>query len=70
VGAAYDVVRDADDPYRAMPRRHSYLIAPNGMIEKAYDVTDAAGHAAQVIQDLVDLGAAPTGWEAPGAVTD
>ncbi|MFM2076134.1 MAG: hypothetical protein RJA49_24, partial [Actinomycetota bacterium] len=61
VGAAYEVTRDAGDSYADYPRRYSYLIAPNGMIARSYDVTDVAGHAAQVVQDLIDLGAAPTG---------
>ncbi len=60
----------ADEQYQEFPKRISYLIAPNGMIEKAYEVKDPAGHAAQVIQDLVDLGAAPGGWQGPGAVTE
>jgi peroxiredoxin len=52
VGAAYEVVRPADDPYAAYPRRHSYLVAPSGLIHRAYDVTDVAAHADEVLADV------------------
>lgn len=52
VGAAYEVVRPADDQYAAYPRRHSYLIAPSGLIHRAYDVTDVAAHADEVLADV------------------
>ncbi len=52
VGAAYEVTRDPDDKYAAFPRRLSYLIAPSGLIHRAYDVTDVAGHADAVLADL------------------
>ncbi len=58
VGVAYQVSRDAGDPYADYPRRFSFLIDPQGVIAKVYDVTDVAGHAHEVIQDLVALGAA------------
>jgi peroxiredoxin len=45
-------VRPADDPYAAYPRRHSYLIAPSGLIHRAYDVTDVAAHADEVLTDV------------------
>jgi len=61
VGAAYRVVRDEGDSYADYPRRYSYLIDPDGVIARAYDVTDVAGHAQQVIDDLVESGAAGTG---------
>ena len=57
VGAAYDVVRDAAEKYADYPRRHSYLIDPDGVVRRAYDVTDVAGHAAHVLHDLEALGA-------------
>lgn len=61
VGAAYEVTRDAGDQYANYPRRLSYLIDPDGVIVRAYDVTDVAGHAQQVIDDLVALGASDHG---------
>lgn len=52
VAAAYDATRDADDKFAGFPRRYSYLIDPDGMIARAYDVTDVAHHADQVIADV------------------
>lgn len=45
-------MRPADDQYAAYPRRHSYLIAPSGLIHRAYDVTDVAAHADEVLADV------------------
>jgi len=55
VGAAYEVVRAPDHPYANFPERHSYLIDPEGVIAKVYDVKDPAGHAAAVLADLAAL---------------
>ncbi len=52
VGTAYQVLRDAGDQYANFPNRHSYLIDGEGVIVKAYDVTDPGGHAAEVLADL------------------
>ena len=52
VAAAYEVTRDATDKFAGFPRRYSYLIDPDGMIAQAYDVTDVAHHADQVIADV------------------
>lgn len=52
VGVAYEVVRDRDDKFAAFPRRLSYLIDPDGRIHRAYDVTDVARHADDVIADV------------------
>ena len=49
---AYEVTRPDDDRYASFPRRYSYLIAPSGLIHRAYDVTDVAGHADVVIADI------------------
>ena len=55
VGAAYEVVRALDHQYANFPERFSYLIDPTGVIAKAYNVTDVAGHAAEVLADLAEL---------------
>jgi len=55
-GEAWDVARPADDRYADFARRYSYLIDPAGIIRRAYDVTDVAGHAAAVLADLDRLG--------------
>lgn len=52
VGAAYGVVRPADDTYASYPKRVSFLIDPLGVVHGRYDVTDVAGHAAAVLADL------------------
>lgn len=46
------MARDPSDKYAAFPRRHSYLIDPDGRIHRAYDVTDVARHADQIILDV------------------
>lgn len=55
VGTTYDVLRDADDPFADYPKRISYLIDPDGTIAKAYEVSDPAGHGAEVLADLAAL---------------
>ena len=52
VGAVYEVVRPANAPYPDFPLRIAYLIDPEGVIRKAYEVTDTAGFAADVLTDL------------------
>ena len=52
VAGAYEVARDAQDKFAGYPRRHSYLIDPDGRIHRSYDVTDVARHAADVIADV------------------
>jgi thioredoxin-dependent peroxiredoxin len=63
VGAVYEVTRPSDDKYAEFPRRYSYLISPNGVIHRSYDVTDVAGHADQVIADLELATMGPTTME-------
>lgn len=55
VGTAYEVARPATDPYAQYPRRYSYLIDPDGIIRRAYDVADVAGHADEVLADIARL---------------
>ena len=52
VGTQYEVVRDTSDQYAGYARRYAYLIAPDGVIRKAYDVTDVAAHADAVLADI------------------
>jgi peroxiredoxin Q/BCP len=59
VGRAYGVTRDDDDQYASFPRRMSFLIDPEGTVRKVYPVTDVAGHAGAVLQDLELLVARP-----------
>ncbi len=46
------MVRDPDEKFKDFPKRHSYLIDPDGVIRATYDVTDVAGHAAAVLADI------------------
>lgn len=55
VGTKYEVVRSPDDKYANFPRRVSYLIDPDGVVRRAYDVTDVAGHATFVAADAAAL---------------
>ena len=52
IGTTYEVLRDPDDQYADFPQRISYLIDPEGTIVRSYEVTDPAGHAAEVLADL------------------
>jgi thioredoxin-dependent peroxiredoxin len=55
VGRAYDAARPDGDPLASLPLRVSYLIDPDGVIRRAYTVSDTAGHAAEVLADLARL---------------
>lgn len=55
VGTAYEAARGPDEQYPDFPRRVSYLIDPEGVIARAYTVTDTAGHADEVLGDLAEL---------------
>jgi thioredoxin-dependent peroxiredoxin len=56
VGEAYDVKKGSDEQWADFPRRRSFLIDPDGVVRKIYDVTDTAGHPQQVLDDLIALG--------------
>ena len=47
--ATYDIDDPSDPGY---PLRFSFLIGPDRRIIKVYEVTDTAGHAADVLRDL------------------
>jgi peroxiredoxin len=52
VGTQYQVLRNEGDRYSDYPERHAYLIDPDGIIARAYAVTDVAAFAAMVLDDL------------------
>lgn len=52
VARAYGVARDPGDKFAGFARRFSFLIDPDGVIHRSYDVTDVAGHADHVIADV------------------
>ena len=55
VGRAYGVARPAGDQYASFARRFSYLITPEGLIARVYDVADVKRHADDVLADLERL---------------
>ena len=55
VATAYQVARPPGDQYEHFPLRISYLIDPDGVVRKAYLVSDVRGHAGHILDDLVDL---------------
>jgi thioredoxin-dependent peroxiredoxin len=55
VGAAYGALRPPDHPFKDYAQRFAYLIDPDGVIQRSYDVTDPAGHAEVVLADLREI---------------
>jgi peroxiredoxin Q/BCP len=55
VGTAYGATRPPDDQYAALPKRVSFLIDPDGIVRRAYEVSDPAAHADEVLADLEEL---------------
>ena len=55
VGRMYEVEREPDDQYAAFPLRVSYLIDPDGIIRKTFEVSGVAEHAAAVLDILAEL---------------
>lgn len=55
VGARYEVVRPSGHRFAEYPERISYLIDREGVIRRAYEVTDVADHAATVLRDIGEL---------------
>ena len=57
VGDAYGVKKGPDEQYVDFARRLSFLIDPDGVVRRVYQVTDVATHPQQVLDDLIALGA-------------
>lgn len=57
VGERYETRRNPDEEGAEWPKRRTYLIDPDGVIRKAYRVTDVAAHPAEVLEDLHRLAA-------------
>ena len=55
VATAYGATRPSDDKYPDFPKRVSFLIDPDGVVRRTYEVTDPAGHADVVLADLDEL---------------
>lgn len=54
MGKAFGALR-AGGTYADYPQRYSFLIDPQGIIQRTYDVNDVDGHARQVLADLAEL---------------
>ena len=54
VGVAYET-RDAGSEKVKFAKRLAYLIDPDGMIRKSYEVSDTAAFATDVLTDLAEL---------------
>jgi peroxiredoxin Q/BCP len=55
IGRAHGVEREPDDPRFGWPMRVTYLVDPAGTVRRAYQVTDNAAHAEEVLGDLGPL---------------
>ncbi|MBV8387797.1 MAG: redoxin domain-containing protein [Acidimicrobiia bacterium] len=55
VGEAYGTARPPDDDWAAVARRWTFLIDPDGVVRKVYDVKDFGGHPDEVLADLKQL---------------
>ncbi len=55
VGEAYEAKKAADEQYPDFPRRLTYLVDPQGLIARAYAVTDVRAHPDEVLADLTAL---------------
>ncbi len=52
IGTAYGAQRGPDEAFADFPKRISYLIDPQSVIVKTYEVDDPGGHGAEVFADL------------------
>jgi peroxiredoxin len=55
VGERYETKRHPDEKYPESPKRRTYLIDPDGVIRKAYRVTDVQAHPSELLEDLRGL---------------
>lgn len=52
IGRAYGVARGPDEQYPDFPKRMTFLINPDGLIVKIYEVADAGAHPEVVLEEL------------------
>ena len=52
VGEAYGVKKPADEQWADFPRRVTYLIDPDGIVRRIYQVTDVAANPEDVLADI------------------
>lgn len=54
-GRRYEVLRAPDASNPDLPLRIAYLIAPDGSVRRAYEVSDVNGFAETILADLASL---------------
>lgn len=59
VGQRFETTRHPDERSPDSPKRRTYLIDPQGIIRKAYRVTNVDAHPAEVLEDLRELRSMP-----------
>jgi thioredoxin-dependent peroxiredoxin len=59
VGERYETKRAPEERSPEFAKRRTYLIDPDGVIRKAYRVTDIEGHPGEVLEDLRALMGSP-----------
>jgi peroxiredoxin Q/BCP len=52
VGDTYGSKRADDDPMAVLPKRNTYLIDPDGVVHKVYEVQDVSVHPQRVLDDI------------------
>lgn len=55
VGARYETLRASEESSPEYAKRRTYVIDPDGIIRRAYRVTDAGPHPQQVLDDVREL---------------
>ena len=61
VGQLYETVRAPEESSPEFAKRRTYLIDPQGVIRKAYRVTDIPAHPEQVLEDFRQLSGSAEG---------
>lgn len=49
---AYGATRPPDDRFAGVAKRASFLIDPQGVVRRVYEVSDVQGHPDEVLGDL------------------
>jgi peroxiredoxin Q/BCP len=57
MGDAFGATKGPDEQWPMVPKRLTFLIDPNGVVAKTYEVTDVGAHPDQVLADLRALSA-------------
>jgi thioredoxin-dependent peroxiredoxin len=61
IAALLDVKRPRTHPLSLIPRRVTYLVDPEGVIARSYDVgRHIEGHAQEILDDLLEISAEST----------